>query len=128
MTIVNEVRPWTRSNNGWIAGVSQGLGERFDFSPGAIRLLWVISVTAFGFGFLLYILFAMLMPLEGREAKTHQPKILGVCLRLSERMEVDVVPIRILSVFALLGSFGTVTLIYFLLHIFLPPEAQWRDL
>ncbi len=119
--------PWTRSKEGWIAGVCQGLAERFDMNPGAVRLLWIASVIFLGVGVLLYFLCAFIMPVEGEEEKALRPKILGVCLRLSERMEIDVVPLRILAVIALLGSFGTVFFIYILLHFLLPTDESYQN-
>ncbi len=118
---------WTRSSNGWLAGVCQGLGERFDINPGLVRLFWFISILFFGVGLFLYFVCAFIMPVEGKEESALKPKILGVCLRLSERLEVDVVPLRILTFFALLGSAGTVLLVYFALHFLLPNHSQIQN-
>ena len=48
----------------WIAGVCSGLARRFDMSPGAVRLLFVISCILPGPQFLIYIVLWVMMPSE----------------------------------------------------------------
>lgn len=114
--------PWTRSPNGWIAGVCQGIGERLDISPAGVRLLWFLSVWFFGFGIVFYIICAFCLPMQGHEAGAQKPKILGVCYRLSQRFDMDVGLIRILAVIIALGSMGTTLLAYVLIHFLVPPQ------
>jgi hypothetical protein len=40
------------------------MAERFDLDPTLVRLLWVVSVFFGGFGLLLYIVMAIIVPLE----------------------------------------------------------------
>jgi phage shock protein C len=47
-----------------LAGVASGMAERFDLDPTLVRLLWVVSVFFGGFGLLLYIVMAIIVPLE----------------------------------------------------------------
>jgi phage shock protein PspC (stress-responsive transcriptional regulator) len=47
-----------------IAGVASGLAEYFDLDVSLVRVLWVLSIFAGGFGILLYIAFAIIVPLE----------------------------------------------------------------
>ena len=47
-----------------LAGVCGGLGKYFDIDPVIIRLLWLLFVFAMGFGILIYILAAIIIPLE----------------------------------------------------------------
>ena len=47
-----------------LAGVASGMAERFDLDPTLVRLLWVVSVFFGGFGLLLYIVMAIVVPLE----------------------------------------------------------------
>lgn len=122
MTDLRLHNQWTRSNQGWLAGVCQGLGERFEMNPGVLRILWLISILFFGAGLFLYLVCAFIMPVEGNEAKVFQPKIFGVCLRLAEKLSIDVVPLRILTVFAFIGSAGMVLFMYILLHFILTEE------
>ena len=114
---------WTRSEDGWIAGVCQGLGERFDINPGALRLLWMISILFFGVGVFAYFIFAFCLPVEGHEETTQRPKFLGVCLRLSQRMDLDVGLLRVLAILIGVGSLGTTILAYIILHFLIPAES-----
>jgi len=61
-----------------LAGVAGGLAEYFDLDPTLVRLLWVVSIFFGGFGLLLYIVMAIVVPLEpedGLEAEqeSHRP-------------------------------------------------------
>jgi phage shock protein C len=47
-----------------LAGVASGMAERFDLDPTLVRLLWVVSIFFGGFGLLLYIVMAVIVPLE----------------------------------------------------------------
>lgn len=114
---------WVRSHDGWIAGVCQGLGERFDLNPGFLRLLWIGSVLFFGVGLFLYFVLAFCLPLEGREEEALRPRFLGVCSRLAQRMDLDVGLVRTLMVIVGVGSLGTTFLVYIILHFLVPSES-----
>jgi phage shock protein PspC (stress-responsive transcriptional regulator) len=47
-----------------IAGVAAGVAEYFDADPTIVRILWVLSIFFGGFGLLLYIAMAIIVPLE----------------------------------------------------------------
>jgi phage shock protein PspC (stress-responsive transcriptional regulator) len=47
-----------------IAGVASGVAEYFDADPTIVRILWVLSIFVGGFGLLLYIAMALIVPLE----------------------------------------------------------------
>jgi phage shock protein PspC (stress-responsive transcriptional regulator) len=47
-----------------LAGVASGLAEFFDLDVSLIRILWVLSVFVGGFGILLYVALAIIVPLE----------------------------------------------------------------
>ncbi len=47
-----------------IAGVASGIAEYFDADPTIVRVLWVLSIFLGGFGLLLYIALAIIVPLE----------------------------------------------------------------
>ena len=117
---------WTRSNDGWLAGVCQGLGERFEINPNFLRLMWFISVLFFGVGLLFYFICAICLPLEGQEEEALKPRILGVCSRLSQRMDIDVGLVRVLAILIGLGSFGTTVIAYFIIHFILPRETSFQ--
>ena len=114
---------WIRSEKGWIAGVCQGLGERFDIAPGVLRALWLLSILFLGVGLLFYFICAFCLPVEGKEDQAHEAKILGVCARLSEKFDMDIGLVRILAVVIAFGSLGTTILAYIILH-FLVPDSD----
>ena len=115
---------WTRSKDGWLAGVCQGLGESFDINPAMVRLAWLASILFFGFGFIFYFVCAFCFPVAGQEHKDDDPWILGVCSRIAERLEVQPALVRIVGLFLLGGSFGTVALLYVILHFVLPDRRN----
>jgi phage shock protein C len=45
-----------------IAGVAGGLAEYFGLDPTLVRVAWVLSVVAAGFGFLLYVILWIVLP------------------------------------------------------------------
>jgi phage shock protein C len=47
-----------------LAGVAGGLAEYFDADPTLVRVLWIISIFFGGFGLLLYIAMAIIVPIE----------------------------------------------------------------
>jgi len=52
------------STRGWLAGVCAGIADRFDMSPGVVRLLFIVLAifVAFWPMALIYILLAWFMP------------------------------------------------------------------
>ena len=57
--------------NKQIGGVCAGLAKYFDFDPTVLRILWVISLLVFGFGFWIYIILWAILP----EATTAAQKL-----------------------------------------------------
>jgi phage shock protein PspC (stress-responsive transcriptional regulator) len=47
-----------------IAGVAAGVAEFFDLDPTIVRLVWLVSIFFGGFGLLLYIVMAIVVPNE----------------------------------------------------------------
>jgi phage shock protein C len=47
-----------------LAGVAGGVAAYLDIDPVVIRILWILSVFAGGFGVLLYVIMAFIVPLE----------------------------------------------------------------
>ncbi len=47
-----------------LAGVASGIAEYFDIDVSIVRILWVVSIFFGGFGILLYIVMALVVPLE----------------------------------------------------------------
>lgn len=65
-----------KSNDKVLFGVCGGFAEYFQIDVVMVRILWVISVMVFGFGFLPYIICAIVMPQrpEGMEVDYYNEK------------------------------------------------------
>ncbi len=47
-----------------IAGVCGGLAEWLDLDPSIVRLIFILMALTFGHGILVYLVLALVMPLE----------------------------------------------------------------
>ncbi len=47
-----------------LAGVAGGIAEYLDVDPTVVRILWILSIFFGGFGILVYIIMAFIVPLE----------------------------------------------------------------
>jgi phage shock protein PspC (stress-responsive transcriptional regulator) len=54
-------------HNRLLAGVASGVAEYFDVDPTIVRVLWILSVFFGGLGLFLYIVMAIIVPLEPEE-------------------------------------------------------------
>jgi phage shock protein PspC (stress-responsive transcriptional regulator) len=62
-----QAREWTRPEEGsWIAGVCQGLANRFALPVAPIRLVFLLAAICGGWGLLVYIACWVVMPREPR--------------------------------------------------------------
>ena len=67
-----------------IAGVCGGLGEYFEIDPLLIRLIFVVSFLFAGSGFLVYIIFWILIPKKNEKSLLNEEKIQGVANNLKQ--------------------------------------------
>ena len=51
-------------DNRVLAGVAGGVAEYFDLDPSLVRVFWFLSIFVGGFGVLLYLAMAIIVPLE----------------------------------------------------------------
>ena len=94
---------WVRSSEGWIGGVCEGLAKSFDIPVWAMRLIWVLGTfLSIGTGILFYALFAFCLPDQHSIYEAERKKVLGVCLRLSRALNLEVGIVRI-ATFTFLG-------------------------
>ncbi len=114
---------WVRNCDGLVAGVCEGLGKRFGMDPWLVRVLWLVSIMAFGTGLLAYIILAFTLPREDRMAEAHQKKVLGVSSRLARATGMEIGLVRALTVTAALMSFGA-TLVGYVVLYFVIPEGR----
>ena len=110
------MKKWVRSRDGLIAGICEGLGVSLDISPWLLRAIWLLAVFAFGSGILLYFMFWFSLPRVDRHESQIQKKFLGVCYRLSKKMDMDVGLVRFITLTCFLSSFGVAILLYLVLN------------
>lgn len=123
--VVYQRQKWTRSQDGWIAGVCEGLGRSFGVEPNLLRVIWVIAIFIFGTGLILYPILAFTLPREDRLNAYSETKILGVCYKIAQRTGVELGLVRLLGVISMLASLGMTLLIYLVLYFTMPPT--YRD-
>lgn len=132
--------PLTRTGDGYVAGVADGLGRYFDIDATLIRIGWLVAVIFFGTGILLYLGLWWLMPREGDvpveptqwerdELGRYAPplrrtsndrKILGVCGGLARRWQIDPVFVRLGVAALAMASGGLVILAYLAAAVVIP--------
>ena len=134
----------TRSNQGLLAGVCEGLAQRYEMPVGLIRLAWLVSVFFFGTGFLLYLALWWIVP--RRDALPVEPVIwerdelgrptaplartevdrmlLGVCGGLARRWQIDPSLVRLGALSLAIVSLGTSLLVYLLAAVVMPTHSE----
>jgi len=63
---VNPRRLYRSRRNRQLAGVAGGMAEYLEIDPTVVRLVWILSIFVGGFGILLYIIMAFIVPLDPR--------------------------------------------------------------
>jgi len=61
---VNPRRLYRSRRDRRLAGIAGGIGEYLEIDPTVVRVLWILSIFFGGFGILLYIVMAFVVPLE----------------------------------------------------------------
>lgn len=117
---VNNNKKWKRSSRGWLGGVCEGLGHSFNIDPSLMRIIWALSIFAFGTGLLAYVVLWFALPKEDELMDYHGDKLLGVCKRISEQTSMELALVRVLAIVSAIASLGTTTLIYIILYFVLP--------
>ncbi len=103
---------WKRSEEGVIAGVCSGLADTLDLEVGILRVLLLVAVLFGGFGLFVYLGLAFSLPRADRLDQALDSKILGVCSKLAQRLEIEVGIVRFLALSLCFMSFGGVILAY----------------
>ena len=128
--------------DGILAGVCEGFGQRFGINPNLLRLAWIGAVLFFGTGILAYLLLWWIVPHRRTlpaEATVwvrapggaHPPlqrtvadrRVLGVCGGLARRYDVDPSWVRIAAVGAFMASAGLALVAYLVGAVFMPGAA-----
>jgi phage shock protein C len=118
--IKNSNMKWIRSKNGWLAGVCQGLGERFGIEVWILRACWLFTVFWFGAGLFVYFLLAICLPREDKVDMALQKRVLGVCGLISIRYGFEVGLVRFLFVLFSLSSMGLACFAYIIFYLVMP--------
>ena len=63
---MNPRRLYRSRRNRQLAGVAGGMAEYLEIDPTVVRLVWILSIFIGGFGILLYIIMAFIVPLDPR--------------------------------------------------------------
>lgn len=113
---------WLRSNNGMLFGVCAGLAKVFHIPVGVLRLVWVLSILCFGFGFGVYFLLALSLPREDEYWRAYDRRILGVCSRIARKIDLEVGLVRFLALCSIFVSFGATIIVYLVLNFVLSDE------
>jgi phage shock protein PspC (stress-responsive transcriptional regulator) len=128
--MIVEVRPlsrtWTRSRNGWLTGLCEGIGNRLNIEPNLIRAAWLVSILFFGTGLFFYILLSLVVPREDLLGDYNGQKVLGVCHRLAKKTGHDLAVIRVITTLLFISSFGMAFIGYLALYLFLPENSVER--
>lgn len=107
---------WTRSQNGLISGVCEGLAKAIGVDTWVVRLTWVIGILFLGLSIFIYVGLMFSLPRENEVAQAYQPKILGVCNELSQRFRTEVGITRFLMLVLAVSSLGVTALAYIVLY------------
>lgn len=114
---------WVRTVNGPIGGVCGGLAKALGINELVFRLLWIVGTVCYGLTLWTYLLLWWLLPREDKQYEPESPIVLGVCIRLAQRLGWEVGPVRVLTVISPFITFGTAAVIYLVLHLLLPKSA-----
>ena len=135
-----------RSDDGYLAGVCEGVGRYFGVNANVIRLIWLVAVLGFGTGVLLYALLWWLMPRENElpleptirvqreNGQRHPPlvrtvadrKVLGVCGGLARRWNLEPTLVRLGALSVVTVSGGLAAIAYLIAAIVIPSSETVR--
>lgn len=121
---VNSPIKFYRSPKGHLFGVCQGIAESFQLNTILVRILWLGAVFFYGFGLGLYVMLAISLPRQDRLDKAFNRRLLGVCAKISRKMNWDVGLVRFATLLLSLGSFGFAVLAYLVLYFSLEDEVH----
>ena len=108
------------SMNKVIGGVCSGLAEFFGLEVALVRLAFVIAFMFASFGFWLYIILWIVLPVEGQQSTVNSQQSESV----SESVSVSKSESKVKSVLA--GSFVILIGLLFLINNFIPINWVWK--
>tara|TARA_B110001454_G_scaffold155806_1_gene145104 strand:- start:12864 stop:13274 length:411 start_codon:yes stop_codon:yes gene_type:complete len=111
---------WVRAEDGIIGGICLQLARELNLDPWLVRAVWLMTVCVLGTGLLAYVALIIALPRTDRLDKANEKMVLGVCVRLAQRGDLEVGLARLIALLLLVISCGAVILGYFVLHFLLP--------
>lgn len=126
--MTNSTAKWVRAEDGIIGGVCLSLARELQLDPWLVRVAWLMSVFVLGTGILAYVACVIALPRTDRLEAANESMILGVCLRLSKRQNMDIGLMRLLAIVTLFVSCGGAIFGYILLHFFVPDSASNNEI
>jgi phage shock protein PspC (stress-responsive transcriptional regulator) len=88
MTKTSAAKRFTRSSTDKVlAGVCGGLGAYFEVDSTIFRIIFVVATFFGGFGLLLYIILALLVPAEDQEADEPIKKVRSAAVQVGKAVE-----------------------------------------
>jgi phage shock protein PspC (stress-responsive transcriptional regulator) len=115
---------WTRASDGAIFGVCKGVARALDVSVGGLRLAWILSTLFLGVGLGFYIILAIALPRADKGVQALDPRLLGVCSKISLRTDLEVGIVRFLAICLGLMSGGTAIIGYIILYFVLDSSPK----
>jgi len=112
-----------RSPNGYLCGVCRGIAESFQLNIILVRLVWLAAIFFYGFGLGLYIMLAVSLPRQDQFDKAFNRRLLGVCAKISKKMNWEVGLVRFSTILLSLGSLGFALIAYVVLYFSLEEEV-----
>ena len=103
-----------------IGGVCSGLAELFGLDVALVRIAFVIAFMFASFGFWLYIILWIVLPVEGQQSTVNSQQSESV----SESVSVSKSESKVKSVLA--GSFVILIGLLFLINNFIPINWVWK--
>lgn len=119
---------WVRAEDGIIGGICLQLARQLNVDPWLVRTAWLMTICVFGTGLIAYIALIIALPRTDRLDKANEKMVLGVCVRLAQRGELEVGLARLMALLLLVISCGAVIVGYFALHFLLPKIAPGQTL
>lgn len=127
MNNLGSTNKWVRAEDGIIGGVCLSLARELQVEPWLVRVAWLMSLMFLGTGLLAYIICVIALPRTDRLAEANETMIMGVCLRLSKRANLEIGLVRLIALTALFVSLGGAIVGYLLLHFMLPESSTNGD-
>lgn len=115
---------WVRAKDGAVFGVCKGVARATALPVGMVRLGWLACVLLGGVGLGVYLLLAITLPREDRAYEALQPRLLGVCAKLSKRIDLEVGLVRFLFLALFLASLGLGFVLYLIGYVCLNDQES----